>query len=146
MRRTRSKSRSVRNGRCAPRNWIYLKISLQYHVSNWCESSSILLLLPSPKSSSERSFNRASADWNDLILKLSSPNLRGWSMHGYIGWLNDRASWMLCADRNGCHGFHCSELIWCLLYNPVALLYDVPPGLSTPTTSLCATVSVVSGV
>jgi len=89
---------------------------------------------------------RASADWNDSILKLSSPCLRCWSIHVFIWWLYDWACWKLCADWNGCHGFHCSEYLRCLLYNPVALPYAFPPLFSTPTTCLWACVIVGLGV
>jgi len=83
-------------------------------------------LLLSPQCSSERSMHRASADW-DSILKVSSAHLRYWYMHVFICWLNNWTCVMSCADRNGCHEFHCSEYLWCLLYNPVALPYAFPP-------------------
>jgi len=53
---------------------------------------------PSPKSSLEKSFRRASADWNDSVLMLSSPRLRCWSIHVFVCWLNDWAWWKSCAD------------------------------------------------
>jgi len=122
-----SKSRSAWNGRCAKRNCIHLKISLWYNVPNMCEWSSIQLLLLSPELSLEWSFRRASADCNDSMLKLSSPRRRCWSIHIFVCWLNDWACWKWCADWKGCHGFHCSEYLRCLLYNPVALPYAFPP-------------------
>jgi len=93
---------------------------------------------PSPKSSSERSFNRTSADWNDSILKLSSPRLRYWSIYGFFSARNDWACWKSCADQNGCDRSHCSEYFWCLLCNPVALPYAFPHACSTPTPCLWA--------
>jgi len=122
-----SKSRSAWNGRCAKRNCIHLKISLWYNVPNMCEWSSIQLSLPSPELSLEWSIRRASADCNDSMLKLSSPRRRCWSIHIFVCWLNDWACWKWCADWKGCHGFHCSEYLRCLLYNPVALPYAFPP-------------------
>jgi len=89
---------------------------------------------------------RASADWNDLILMLSSPRLRCWSMHIFVCWLNDWACWKSCADWKGYHGFHCSEYLRCLLYNPVALPYAFPPVFSTATSCLWAFVVIGSGV
>ena len=83
-RRTGSNSRCAYKARCARRNWIHLNISLWYNVPKICESSSIRLSLPTPKWSSERSFLRASADWNDSILKLSSPRLRCWYIHNFF--------------------------------------------------------------
>jgi len=145
-RSTGSKSRCAWNRRWAKWNCIHLTISLQYSVPKMCEWSSIQLSLPSLISSLERSFGRASADWNDSMLKLSSPRLRCWSIQVFVCWLNDRACWKSCADWKGCHGFHCSEYVRCLLYNLVALPYAVPPALSTPTTCLWALVFVGSGV
>jgi len=80
------------------------------------------------------------------MLKLSSPRLRCWSIQVFVCWLNDWTSWMSCADRNGCHGFHRSEYFRCLLYNQVALPYAFRPAFSTPTTCLWAFVLVGSGV
>jgi len=111
-----------------------------------CEWSSIELSSPSPKRSSERSFRRATADWNDMILKLSSPRHRCRSVLDCVCWRNDWASWKSCADWNECHGFHCSEYLQCLMYNPVALPYAFPPTCSTPTTCLWTLVFVGSGV
>jgi len=111
-----------------------------------CEWSSIQLSLPSPKSSLERSFRRASADWNHAVLELSSPCLRCWCIHIFVSWLHDWPGWKLCADWTGCHGFHCSEYLWCLLYNPVALPYAFPPTFSNPTTCLWPLVFVGSKV
>jgi len=112
-------------------------------MCKWC---SIQLGLPSAISSWERSFRAASADWNDSMLKLSSPHLSCWSIHVFVCWVNDWACWKLYADWIGCHGFHCSEYLRCLLYNPVALTYAFPPVCSTPTTCLWALVLVGSGV
>jgi len=95
---------------------------------------------------SERSFRRASADWNDSILKFSSPRRRCWSIHVIVYWLNDWACWKSCAEWKQCYGFHCSEYLRCLLYNSVALPYALPPAFSTPTTCLWALVFVRSGV
>jgi len=111
-----------------------------------CKWLSIQRLLPSAKSSIERSFCRASTYSNDSILKLSRPHLRCWSIHVFVCWLNDWTCWMSCADWKGCHGFRCSEYLQCLLYNPVALPYAFPPAFSTPTTCLWALVFVGSGV
>jgi len=93
---------------------------------------------PSSKSSSERSVGKASADRKDVILKLSCPHLRSWSIHVFICQLNDWACWKLCVNRTRCHGLHCSERFRCLLYNPVALPYVFPPAFSAPTTCLWA--------
>jgi len=146
VRFTGSKPRCTWNGRYTKRNWTHLKISLQYIVPMICESCSILLSSPSPKLSSERSFCRVSADWNDSILKLPSPHLQCWSIQVFVCGLNYWACWKLCADRNGCHGFHCSEYFQCMLYNPVALPYAFPSTFSTPATRLCALVLVRSSV
>jgi len=108
--------------------------------------SSIQLSLLSPKSSLERSLRTASADWNHSMLKFSSLHLRCWSIHVFVHRLNDWACWKSCAVWKGWHGFHRSEYLRCLLYNPVALLYDFPPTFSTPTTCLWALVVVGSGV
>ena len=143
---TGSKPRCAWNGRCANRNWIHLKIFLQYNVPKIGAWSSIELSSPSPKLNSERRFCTISADWKNSILKMSSPCLRCWSIHVVTCWLNDWACWKSYTDWNGWHGFHCSEYLWCLLYNPVALLYTLPPTLSTPTTCLWALVCVGSGV
>ena len=72
----------------------------------------------------------------DSILIFSSPCLQCWSIHISMCWLNDWADWKSCAEWNGCHGFHCSEYLQCLLYNPVALPYAFPPTLFTPTICL----------
>jgi len=143
---TGSKSRCISNGRSATSYQIHLKISLQYNISKIGEWSWIQQSLLSLKSSSEMSFCVASADWNDSIWKFSSPAQRCWLIHIFDCWLNDWACWKLCADWNGCHGFHCSEYYWCLLYNPVALPYAFPAAFSTPTTSLWTLVSIGSGV
>jgi len=111
-----------------------------------CEQFSIQLSSRSPKSSWQRNFGMASADWTDLILKLSSPHLGCWSIQLFVCWLNDWACWMSCADWNGFHEFHCSEYLRCVLYNPVTVPSAVPPALSTPTTCLRAFVFVRSGV
>ena len=111
-----------------------------------CEWSSIQQSLPSPKSSVERSSCRASVDWNDSILKLTSPRLRCWSIYVFVCWLKHWTCWKSFADWTGCHGFHCSEYLQCLLYNPVALPYAFPPMFSTPTTCLWALVFVGSEV
>jgi len=111
-----------------------------------CESSFIQQSSPRPKWSPERSICRASADWNDSILKLSSPPLGCWSIQVFVCWINDWACWKWCAGWNGCHEFHCSEYLRCLLYNPVALPYALPTAFSTPTTSLWAFVLVGSEV
>jgi len=145
-RRTGSKSRCAWNGRCTQRNCIHLKIALQYYVMKMFEWSSIQLSLPSPESSLERSFHRASADWNDSMLKLSSRRLWCWSIHVFVCWPNDWAWWKSCADWKGCHGFHFSEYLRCLLYNPVALPYAFPTAFSTPSTCLWALVFVKSVV
>jgi hypothetical protein len=71
-----SHSRCARNGRCAKRNWIHFKISLQYDDPKLCESCSIHLASPSLKSSLQRSFRMASADWKDSVLMFSSLDLR----------------------------------------------------------------------
>jgi len=134
------------NGRCAKMNCIHLKISRYYNVLEMCEWTSIQLSSPSMKSSLERSFGRGSADWHDSRFKLSSQRRRCWSIHIFVSQLNDWACWMSCADRNGCHGFHCSEYLRCLLYNPVALPYSFPPVFSTPTTCMWALVFVGSEV
>jgi len=73
---TASQLKCTWNGRCAKRNCIHLKISLWYNVPKICELSSIQLSSPSLESTSERSFGRASANWNEHILKLSSPHCR----------------------------------------------------------------------
>ena len=111
-----------------------------------CYSSSIQVSLLSPKSSSERSFCRVPADWNDSMLKWSSPRLRCWSIQIFVCWLNDWTCWMSCADCNGWHGSYCSEYLQFLLFNPVAFPYAFPPAFSTPTTCLWAFVLVGSGV
>jgi len=90
-------------------------------------------------------FLRSSANCNDCIVKLSSPRLRCWSIQVIVCWLNDWASWMSSADRNGCHGFHCSEYLQCLVYNLVALPYAFPPAFSTATSCLWPFVLVGSG-
>jgi len=110
---------------------------------NW---SLIQQSLPRPKSCLVNSFRRASADGNDSMLKLSSPCLRCRSIHVFVCWLNDWAYWKLCADWKWCHGFHCSEYLWCLLSNPVALPYALPPAFSTPTTGLWALIFVGSRI
>jgi len=94
----------------------------------------IELSSPSPKSSSARSFHTSSADWIHLTLKCSSPLLGCRSIHLFVLLLNDSRCWKLCADWNGCHGFHWSEFLQCLVYNPVALPYTFPSAFSTPTT------------
>ena len=111
-----------------------------------CEWSSIQLSSLSLNLSWERSFCRASAHWKDLILKLSSPRLRCWSIQVFICWLNDWACSMLWSDWNRCHEFHSSKYLRCLLYNPVALPYAFRPAWSTPTTCLWAYIVVGSGV
>jgi hypothetical protein len=110
------------------------------------EWSSIQRSLPSPNLSLERSFSRASADWSHSMLMLSSPRLRCWSIHRFVCRLNDWAGWKSCDVSKGCHGFHFSDYLRCLLYNPVAWSYAFPPAFSTPTTCLCALVLVGSGV
>jgi len=110
------------------------------------EWSSIHQSLPSPKSSLERSFRRAYADWYDWILKLSSARLRCWFIHVFVCCLHDWACSKSCADWKGCPAFHCSEYLWCLLYNPVTLPYAVPPTFSTSTICLWALIFVESGV
>jgi len=145
-RRTGSTSGCAWTGRCGRRNCKHLKISQEYNAPKMCEWFSIQPSLVSPKSTLERSFRRASADWNNSILTLSSPHLRCWSIHVFVSWLNNWACWKSCADWNGCHRFHCSEYLRCLLYNPVALQYGFPPAFSTPTTCLGAQVFVGSGV
>jgi len=101
---------------------------------------------PSPELSWERDFLSASANWNDSVLKLSSPCLRCWSLHVFFCWLDDWPTWKSCADWNGCHGFQYSEYLQCSLYNPVALPYAFPPAMSTPTTCIRAFIFVRSGV
>jgi len=145
-RRTSSKSRCCWNGKWAISNWIHLKISLSCNVPKICEWSSIQLSPPSPKLFPESGVRRASVDWNDSISKLSSPRHSCWSIHVTVCWLNDWSCWKSFAYWNRCHGFHCSEYLWCLLYNLVALPYAVPPAFSTPTTCLWALVCVGTGV
>jgi len=111
-----------------------------------CKWSWIQLSLLSPKSSPERRLRKASADWSDSMLKLCSSHIKYWSIQVFVCWLNDWACWMLCADWKECHGFHCSEYLRCLLYNPVALPYAFPPVFSTPTTCLWPLVFVGWGV
>jgi len=139
---TGSKSRWIWNEWYAKRNSIHLKISLYYICLNIWERYSIEIILRSPKSCSEGSSTRPSADWNVLTLKLISLNLRCRASHACVGRLNVRACWKLYADWDGCPGFHCSEYLGCLLYNPVALLYAFPTALSTPTSCLLAFVFV----
>ena len=110
------------------------------------QSSSIQLSWPSPKSSSQRSCRRESADWNDWILKLSSPRWRSWSMQVFVCWLDDWACLKSCADWNGWHGLHRSEYFRCLLSNPVASPYALPTAFSSATTCLWAFVFAGSGV
>jgi len=143
---TGSKSRCTCNGWWAKRNCIHSKISLLYNVPKMCKWSSIQLWLPGPKLSVERSFHRASADWNDSMVKLSSPSVRCWSIHVFVCWLTDRACWKLWAEWKGCHGFHFSEYLRCLLHNPVALPSAFLHAFSTPSTSLWVLVFVRSGV
>jgi len=145
-RRTSSKLRCAWNGRCAKSNWIHLKISLWYNVLKIGEWSSIKISAPSPKSLCVRCFHRASAHWDDSIVKWSSPCLTCWSIHIVVCWLNDLACLKPYDEWNGCHGFHWSEYLRCLLYNQVALPYAYPPALSTPTTCLWALVFIGSGV
>jgi len=111
-----------------------------------CKWSSIQLSLLSPKSSLERSLRRASADWNDLMLKLSSPCIKCWHINIFVCWQNDWTFWKSCAYWIGCDGFLCSEYMRSLLYNPVVLPYALHPAFSTPTTCLWALVFVGSGV
>jgi len=111
-----------------------------------CEWSSMHLSLRRPKLSLERSFRRTSADWNDLLLNLSSPCIRCWSIHVFVCWLNDWACWKSCTDWKRCHEFHYSEYLQCLLYNPVALPYAFPPAFSTRTSTLWTLVFVGSRV
>jgi len=119
---------------------------MKYNVPKICELSSIKLLTPRPKLSSESSVRMASADWKDSILKWSSPRLKCWSIQVFVCCLNDWACWMSCGDRNRCRGFHCSQYFRCLLNNPVALPYALPPAFSTLTTYLLAFVFVGSGI
>jgi len=121
------------NGRCTTRTRIHLKLTLKYNIPKIDEWSSLQPSSPSTISSSERSFWRDSPNWNDSILKLSSPHRRCWCIHVSVCWLNDWACWKSCADQKGCYGIHCSEYLRCLLFNPVALPYALPPLWSTPT-------------
>jgi len=141
-----SKSRCTWNGRGAKRNCMWLKISLYYNVPNICEESWIQLSYPSPKSCFQRSFCRASADWTDSMLKVSSPLLRCRPMYVFGCFLNEWAYSTWSADWNGCNGFHWSECFCCMLYNPVALPYASPPTFATTTTGLWACVFIQSEV
>jgi len=146
MKLSSSKLRYSWNGKCARRNCVHFKISLEYNVFKIYKWSSIQQSSPRPKYSLESSFARSSAIWNDSMLKLSSPCLRCWSTYSIVRWLDYLACWKSHADQNGCHGFHCSEYLRCLLYDPVALRYAFPRTYSTPTACLWAFVLVGSGV
>jgi len=127
-------------------NCIHLIIPLLYSVPKIGERSSNILSSLSPKLSFERTLYSASADWNYLILKLSSSYLRCCSIYVSICVLNNWACQMFCTGWNGCHRFQYSVYLQCVLYNPVGLPYIVHPAFSTPTTWLWAIVSIVSGV
>jgi len=83
-------------------------------------------------------------EWFDFEVVLFVPPMLTY-LHSVL-LANDWAWWTLYADWNGCHGFHCSEYLQCLLYNPFALPYAFPPAFSTPTSCLGAFVFVGSGV
>ena len=82
-------SRYAWNGGFAKRNWIHLNVSLKYNVTNTGDSSSRMMLSLSLESNSDSTLHRASADWKDLISKLSSLCLRGRTIHVFVYWLND---------------------------------------------------------
>jgi len=86
---TSVKSRWACYGRCAKRNCIHLKISLYWNVLIIREWYLIQQSSLSHKLSSERSFHRASAAWNDLVWRLCSPHLRCWSIHMAVYFLHD---------------------------------------------------------
>jgi len=77
---------------------------------------------------------------------LSSPQLRCLLMHIGVCEISNCAFWILHADWNGCHGFHCSEFFRGLLHNPVASPCTFPPSLSIPPISQSVFVLVGSGV
>jgi hypothetical protein len=103
-------------------------------------------IIVKPEIESSEELCRASADWNDSMLKLASPCFRCWSIYVFVYWLNNCNRWQLCVEWNGCDGFHYSEYLRCWSYNPVGLLYAFLLALSALPTCLWALVFVGSGV